>query len=130
MKKNFTSYREKVAALRKYLDEKLAPLYEKGLGVKKPAAAVPDIVNLTLPGIKSETMLNFLSGKGICVSAGSACSAYSKKTSPALTAFGCSPEEIASSVRVSLSHTNTEEDVAALADGLAEGIGRLARIKR
>lgn len=130
IKKNFAVYREKVAALRKYLDEKLAPLFEKGLGVKKPAGAVPDIVNLTLPGIKSETMLNFLSGKGICVSAGSACSAYSKKTSPALTAFGCSPEEIDSSVRVSLSHTNTEEDVAALADGLAEGIGRLARIKR
>ena len=129
LKKNFAAYREKTSALRKYLDERLAPLYEKGLKIKTPADAVPDIVNLTLPGIKSETMLNFLSGKGIYVSAGSACSAYSKKTSPALTAFGCAPEEIDSSVRVSLSHTNTEDDVAALADGLAEGMERLARIR-
>ena len=130
MKKSFAACREKVAALRKYLDEKLAPLYEKGLGVKTPAAAVPDIVNLTLPGIKSETMLNFLSGKGIYVSAGSACSAYSKKTSPALTAFGCAPEEIDSSVRVSLSHTNSEEDVVSLANGLSEGMERLAKANR
>lgn len=126
-KRDFDERRKTVSALRERLEEKLSPLYGLGLSVKRPARAVDDIVNLTLPGIRSETMLNFLSGRGICVSAGSACSAYSKKKSPALAAFGCSAKEADSSVRVSTAHTNTADDIDALAAALEEGIRTLAR---
>ena len=126
-KAGFDENRETVKRLRSRLEDRLAPLFEQGLSVKRPACAIDDIANITLPGIRSETMLNYLSSNGICVSAGSACSAYSKKKSSALAAFGCTDDEIDSSIRVSLSHTNDDEDIDAFADALTGGIGKLAR---
>lgn len=114
----------KVKELRAYLDEKLAALDVKR---KSPEKAVDHIVNITLPDIRSETMLNYLSAREIYVSAGSACAANSKKKSAALEAFGCTQNEIDSSVRISLSHTNTAEDIDALCAGLASGIAELQR---
>lgn len=95
-----------------------------------PKNHAPHILNLTLPSIKSETMLHFLSSEGIFVSSGSACSSNSGHLSSALTAYGRSPEEADSSIRVSFSPSNTEEDVAVLIDTLKKGLGKLARIKR
>lgn len=128
-KNNFGVYRKAVEDLRSYLEEKITALEERGVSAKRPIKGVPDIMNITLPGIKSETMLNYLSGRGICVSAGSACSAYSKKTSEALTAFGSTLDEIDSSIRISLSHTNTKEDIDALYDALDDGISSLVRYR-
>ena len=47
-----------------------------GVRLNLPTNAAGHIVSLTLPGIRSETMLHFLSEKGIFVSAGSACSSH------------------------------------------------------
>ena len=116
-----------VVKLRAKLDTGLEGLRESGVAVKKPERSADGIVNITLPGIRSETMLNYLSGRDICVSAGSACSAYSKKKSAALAAFGCSDAEIDSSIRVSLSHMNSEDDVSALIAALTDGIRTLRR---
>jgi cysteine desulfurase len=92
----------------------------------------PHILSLTVSGIKSETMLHFLSSEGICVSSGSACSSNSsaRHTSEALLAYGQSETEADSSIRVSFSHRNTKEDVDALCEALALGLSRLARIRR
>lgn len=114
----------KVKELRASLNERLGEL---DVQIKTPAAAVDHIVNITLPGIRSETMLNYLSAREIYVSAGSACAANSKKKSAALEAFGASQNEIDSSIRISLSHTNTADDVDALCTGLADGIAELQR---
>lgn len=95
-----------------------------------PERHIPNIINLTLPDIKSETMLNYLSGKGICVSAGSACSTHAPGVSRALRAFGLSDSAADSSLRVSLSHMNTEEELDSFADALRDGIGSLARITK
>ena len=126
-KENYSSNREKVEKLSSYLKERLASLESEGVTVKKAACALPDVVNITLPRIKSETMLNFLSGKGVYASAGSACSAGSGHLSHALKAFGCADDVIDSSLRISLSHTNDESDVDALTDALKEGLSSLAR---
>lgn len=95
-----------------------------------PENHAPHILNLTLPSIKSETMLHYLSSVGIYVSSGSACSSHGAHLSSALTAYGRSSEEADSSIRISFSKNNTQEDVDALADALAQGLERLARIKR
>lgn len=124
-KDNFNTNIEKVTSLREYLRESLEKIDE--ISVKLPVSFVPHIVNITLPRIKSETMLNFLSGKGIYVSAGSACSASSGRLSHALRAFGCTDDVIDSSLRISLSHTNTESDIDALCTALREGVSSLAR---
>ncbi len=90
----------------------------------------PHILNLTLPDIKSETMLHALSARGICVSHGSACSSRAQKGSRALLAFGLSSNAAASSIRISLGTQNTKQDIELLADALADEINRLVRIHR
>ena len=94
-----------------------------------PKVHLPYVVSLTLPGIRSETALNFLSSKGIFVSAGSACSARSGKPSHVLSAFGLTEREADSTLRISFSHNNTTEDIDILCDALAEGISSLARMR-
>ena len=130
------------AALSKRLDDDLvhmdalrkktiAGMAALGIGVKQPIGAyAPHIVNITLPAIKSETMLHFLSARGICVSAGSACASHGKKSSRALIAFGATPAEADSSLRVSLSPYTTETEIDALCDALAAGLSSLVRMRR
>jgi len=122
---NFEANREAVVVLREYLDRELQKLDVK---INLPEGdRLPWICSIILPGIKSETMLNHLSARGVYVSAGSACSAYSKKKSGALEAFGIDPSDADSVIRISLSYTNTTEDIDALIDGLADGIASLQR---
>lgn len=95
-----------------------------------PKDHAPHIINITLPSIKSETMLHYLSSEGIFVSSGSACSSNSGHTSSALTAYGRSEAEADTSIRISFAPTNTESDVDALIEALKSGLVKLARIKR
>ena len=117
-----------VDGLRAYAVEGLRAM---GLQVNLPAGRVaPHIVNITLPQIKSETMLHFLWSRGICVSSGSACSSHAKSPSAALVAFGLSAAEADCSLRISLSVLNTKEHVDALLVALQEGMDTLVRIRR
>ncbi|MBE6584362.1 MAG: cysteine desulfurase [Ruminococcaceae bacterium] len=93
-------------------------------------ARAPHVLSVTLPGIKSETMLNFLSQREICISAGSACSAHSKHMSTALLGFGLKDFEADTTVRISFSAFNTEDDVKTLVDALLFGVDTLTRIKK
>jgi cysteine desulfurase len=121
---------EHVAHMRALRERLVAGLIDLGIGVKQPSGeCAPHIVNLTLPNIKSEVMLHFLDARGICVSAGSACSTRSRHISSALLAFGATEREADCSLRVSLCHNNTEADIDALLAALAEGLGSLIRIR-
>ena len=117
-------------ALRDLL-EKLITEADVGIYVNKPKGTrAPHILNITLPNIKSQTMLNFLSAKGIYVSSGSACSSHSNRTSSTLLAFGLKESEADSALRVSFSEYNTEGDVRALVEALCEGVRTLVKIRR
>ena len=116
------------AHLRDLAEERLAALSVK---INRPMGArAPHILHLTLPDIRSETMLHELSQSGICVSAGSACSAHSNALSRALVAFGLRRGEIESGLRISFSAYNTEADVDALVAAMAAAIERLVRAHR
>lgn len=128
--KNLAKNVEKMAYLRGYLIEKLtrdATFSE--ISITNPENHAPHILNITLPKIKSETMLHYLSAEGIFVSSGSACSSNSRHVSSALVAFGRSEAEADCSIRISFSHENTREDVDALCEALKGGLSRLARIR-
>ena len=90
---------------------------------------VDHIINITLPSIKSETMLHHLSADGVFVSSGSACSSHASTPSGSLIAFGLSPREADCSLRISLSDYNTTEDIDALCNSLSAGLSRLVKIK-
>ena len=117
-----------INSLRDYLIERLGTLPE--IRPTLPERHAPHILNITLPNIKSETMLHHLSSHGIYVSSGSACSSNSRHLSSALIAYGHTEAEADSSLRISLSHRNTKEELDALISALSEGLSRLARGKR
>ena len=120
-----------LARMRALRERVIADMLALGVAVKQPTGeCAPHIVNITLPSIKSETMLHFLSARGVCVSAGSACASHGKKTSRALSGFGSTAAEADSSLRISLSPYTTEADVDALRDALGVGLSTLVRIKR
>ena len=64
-----------------------------------------------MEGFRSEVLLHSLSARGIFVSSGSACSSHSGK-SPVLQNFGLTPKESDSTVRLSFSRLNTQEEAA------------------
>ena len=97
----------------------------EGIRFHIPHYGVPYIIHLSVPGLKSETMLHFLAQRDIYVSSGSACSKGAK--SPVLTAMGLPAAEIDSALRVSLCRDNTEEDMDRFAEALLEAMQTLAR---
>ena len=80
--------------------------------------AAPHIVNLSLPGLRSQGIINCLQTKQIYVSAGSACSKGHR--SHVLEAMRLPPAVIDGSVRISFCGDNTREDVDRLIDALLE----------
>lgn len=117
-----------IGKLREYL---IGELTEKvgEISITNPPHHAPHILNITLPSIKSETVLHYLSSLGIYVSSGSACSSNSRHRDSALLAFGRSEREADCSVRISLSHRNTKSDIDALVSALGEAVKRLARMR-
>lgn len=116
-----------LSSLYEYACSELASL---GVKINAPAdLSAKHIINITLPDIKSETMLHFLSADGVYVSSGSACSSHSKHQSETLLAFGLTPHEADCSLRISMSAYNTRDDIDALCISLKNGISRLVRIK-
>ena len=99
------------------LEKRLAEM--EGITVNRFMSGVPYILNFSVEGIRSETMLHFLESKGIYVSSGSACSKGAR--SRVLTAYGVPDDRADSALRVSFSAENTVEDVHALANAIAAG---------
>ena len=102
-----------MTALRELCREKLAQVPGLVLIGKQDA---PHIVNLALPHLRSQGIINCLQDRDIYVSAGSACSRGHR--SHVLEAMHLPPAVIDGSIRVSFSAENAEEDVDALVQAL------------
>ena len=72
---------------------------------------VDSIINISLPKIKGETIINALNERGIMVSTTSACSSRTFHLNEALYARGLSRENIEGSIRVSFSYETKLEEV-------------------
>ena len=116
----------KVSALRDTCAEQLSAV--SGVTVQSPADGSPYILSFSVKGLRSETVLHFLSERGIYVSSGSACS--KGKQSGVLQQFGIRQDAADSTLRVSFCAENTPEDAAALAEGIADAAARLVHKRR
>ena len=114
-----------VKNLNSYLRENLKKL--NNITINSPDDALPYILNFSIKGIKSETMLHFLSSKGIFVSSGSACS--KGQQSRVLKAMGLPKDISDSAIRVSFSKNNTTEELDFLLENLSVALETLARSK-
>lgn len=86
---------------------------------------IPDIINFSVRGIKSEILLHYFAENNIYVSSGSAC-ARGKK-SPSLLAFGVSDKDADSALRLSFSTENTIEEIDKFAGILKTAIERFKK---
>lgn len=91
---------------------------------------VSGILNIRFDGVDGEALLFNLDLKGVCVSAGSACTSGSLDASHVLLAMGLSREDAHRSIRFSLSRENTEEEVDQVVDITEKIVNNLRRAKR
>ncbi|RED65613.1 cysteine desulfurase family protein [Cohnella lupini] len=75
-----------------------------------PDERLPHILNLSIPGVSSESMLMNLDLEGVSASGGSACTSGSLKPSHVLLAMNLSTERVSSAVRFSFGLGNTIEE--------------------
>ena len=87
-------------------------------------SAAPHILSLSLPGFRSEVLMNFLEAREIYVSKSSACKKGAR--SHVLEAIGLDARTIDGAIRVGLSRYTTQEDIDALCEGLIEAHRTLA----
>lgn len=109
--------------LRQYAADKL-----RATGVTEfnsPEEALPYIINISVPGYRSETLLHFLDSKGIYVSSGSACAKGG--LSYTLASLGLDAKRIDSALRISFSSKNTKHDIDRLCEALTEATKKLKR---
>lgn len=90
-----------------------------------PTKRLPGNANISFEFIEGESILLLLDYKGICASSGSACTSGSLDPSHVLLAIGLPHEKAHGSVRMSLGHFTTEEQVDYLIQELPPIIERL-----
>ena len=88
---------------------------------------LPGNANFSFSGIDGEALLLNLDAKGICASAGSACTSGSSSPSHVLSSIGLSNELAHGSLRVTFGEDNTKEDVDYLIENLCEIIAKLRK---
>jgi len=112
--------------------------FEQGLLELVPSVQVnghrtrrlPNTSNLAIEGIDSEGMLLLLDQRGVCCSAGSACTAGSLEPSHVLKAMGYSIDRARGSLRFSFSRFNTESEVAQVLEIIPRAVEKLRSMNR
>ncbi len=84
---------------------------------------LPNTLNVSLPGIRGESMVFALDAAGISLSSGSACRSGSPNPSSALLAMGMTAEQAHCALRFSLGRENTAAEI----DQTLQAIGRIIR---
>ena len=82
-------------------------------------------INISFLGVDNRDIMKELNKKGICVSAGSACSSGFIRTSHVLSAIGLSEGIARGTIRITFGRENTKEDIDYLVDTLEETIKKL-----
>jgi cysteine desulfurase len=119
-----------VAHLRGLRDRLAAELPRRMPGVRLTGPAdtekrLPNSFSCCLEGVEGEAVLIQLDLNGISASSGSACTTGSLEPSHVLTAMGVPADIARASLRVTLGHENTPEDIDQLLDTLPRAVEKL-----
>ena len=91
---------------------------------------LPGNISVCIKGIEGESALIMLDREGICASSGSACATGAMDPSHVLKAIGRADDEAKGSLRLTLSHHNTEEEIDKAAAVIAEIVDKLRNGKK
>ncbi len=117
----FVEEQAREAELRDRLAEKLDSALVNG----DPQHRLANTLNLSFPGLDSETLLMALDLEGVCASSGSACMVGSVMASHVLRAMGASPEVAGSALRLSLGKQTTAEEIETAGAAIQRVLRRL-----
>jgi cysteine desulfurase len=92
------------------------------------AHRVPNTSNLTFPFIEGEAMVIALDLKGIACSTGAACSSGAVEPSHVLIALGLAAEDARATLRLSLGHQTTDEEINVALTTIPSVVERLRQI--
>jgi len=120
---SLSAFREHSLALR----EAFLAALPNTVKVNTPETFAPHIISITLPRLRSETLLHRLSAEGIFVSSGSACASNKKGSNYVLPAFGLSSDDADSTLRISLSRDTPKEDLLFTAERIAAAMNELIK---
>ena len=114
-----------VRELRDRLESEILRMLEgasvNGQGVDR----LPNTASVRITGVDADVLVSLLSERDICISSGSACKSSAPTPSHVLLAMGHSYEDAGATIRISLSHLNSEKDVAVLLAALQEAVPML-----
>ena len=91
---------------------------------------LPNTLSLAVEGIDSETMLLVLDQRGICCSAGSACTSGALEPSHVLNAMGFSAERARGSLRFSLGRFNTDAEISQALEIIPREVEKVRQLSR
>lgn len=86
---------------------------------------VPGNINIRFDGVSGAKLVTLCNLYGICISSGSACNEGISEPSHVLKAIGLTDEEALSSIRVTLGHENTEEEIDYATDIIIKLVERI-----
>jgi len=120
-RRQLAARRERLTALRAYLEERLRELPQVVLFAEL-APRLPNTVCLGVPGLDGEALVMNLDRRGLALSSGSSCASASSEPSHVLLAMGVVPELARCAIRISLGEGNTETDIDVLIAALVREI--------
>ncbi|MEV4808325.1 cysteine desulfurase family protein [Micromonospora avicenniae] len=120
-------YAARVAALRDDLVERVRRAVPEVVYNGDPVDRLPGNAHFSFPGCEGDALLLLLDAQGIACSTGSACSAGVAQPSHVLLALGADDDRARSSLRFTLGHTSSREDVDALIAALPGAVERARR---
>lgn len=112
---------ERMARLRQYAAERIVAEMPEAIII---GGGAPHILSVSLPGWRSEVLMNYLEAKGVFVSRSSACKKGGR--SHVLEAMGLPAEVIDGAVRISLSRYTTKDELDELCSALKDAHDTLA----
>lgn len=124
---DFELKQEKVKELNQYLIKELEKI--TSIHINSTIASIAHIINISIPGIKPETMLHALEEEEIYISTKTACSS-SHNASTAVLSITKSEQLANSSVRISISHLTEKEELITFIKVLKEKISYLSSFKK
>jgi cysteine desulfurase len=86
---------------------------------------IPGLANFNFKGIEGESLVLLLDAEGIAGATGSACSSKKLTASYVLTSIGLADVDSHGSFRITLGHSNTEEDIEKTIEALKTSVAKL-----
>jgi cysteine desulfurase NifS len=117
--------RQAISELRDRLEERIREVLPDSRLNGSRDQRLPNTLNLTLPGLRGESLVIAMDQKGVALSSGSACMSGEAEPSHTLLAMGLSEEEAHCSVRLSLSRDTTEEEIDSTVQALREVVAEM-----